>query len=197
MSKLIIASDEVGRGAVAGPIVAAAILTRGFYKEKRILAKVKNSKLLTASQREELFVLITEHFDWSVQALSSKHIDRFGIQSANVKVMERTILKLRSKYRNKPVRILADYVGGAWRYQASDLKINFFKHGDSVYPEIAAASMLAKVYRDKLMRRWDSKYPQYGFAQHKGYGTRAHLDQIRLFGFCPLHRRSFLTGLDR
>lgn len=197
MSQLIIASDEVGRGALAGPIVAAAIIARGFYKEKQILAKVKDSKLLTARRRQELFLLITRHFDWSIQMLSNKYIDRHGIQSANVRVMEKAILKLGPENRNKAIKIIADYVGGAWRYQSNDLKINFFKHGDSIYPEIAAASIVAKVYRDKLMGQWDKKYPDYDFGRHKGYGTRGHLDKIKLFGFCPLHRRSFLRGLDR
>lgn len=197
MSEAIIASDEVGRGAVAGPIVAAAVLCRGFRKERLILAKVKDSKLLTARQRQILFLLITGNFDWQIQALSNKYIDRHGIQMANIRVMEKAINKLLAKRPIDSVNIIADYVGGAKKYLSADTEIKFFKKGDELYQEIAAASIVAKVFRDNLMGKWHKKYPQYGFARHKGYGTKEHLKNIRAHGFSPLHRHSFLKALDR
>lgn len=178
---------------MAGPIVAAAIWSRGFSKEKKILAKVKDSKLLTAKQREALFVLITGNFSWTVHAIGHKYIDRFGIQLANVRVVEGAMKKLLLKEKIIRPKIMADYVGGAKKYLSTKIKIDFYKHGDSIFPEISAASIVAKVYRDRLMNECHKKYSSYGFNKHKGYGTPEHLAKIKSLGPCDIHRRSFLV----
>lgn len=192
MSKLIIGIDEAGRGAWAGPIVAAAVLYRSFSGEKAILAKVKDSKSLSPATRQELFRLIDRYFIWSVAALSNKFIDKKGIQAANVEVMEKALHLICYRYNIYPDEVRADYVGGAKKYLSKDLKISFYKHGDSLFPEISAASIIAKVYRDRLMLRYHRQYPIYNFKKHKGYGTREHKDCLVKYGFCPGHRRSFL-----
>jgi len=192
MGKLTVGLDEAGRGALAGPIVAAALVYRGLATEKKILAKVKDSKLLTARQREKLSALINANFIFSIQALSNKYIDRLGIQKANVLVMEQCVLKLLPYLRQNSYVIKADYVGGAKKYLKTNLEIEFYKKGDRLHPEIAAASIIAKVYRDKLMQKYHRQYPAYNFKQHKGYGTAEHRRSIAKSGLCPWHRRSFL-----
>ena len=185
----LIGLDEAGRGSVAGPIVAAAVLCKGLNSEKRILSQVKDSKLLSAKQREELFDLITNNFTWAVHLFNNRYIDRYGIQAANVRVIERAFKKI----EDNNTLALSDYVGGAHRYLNKKTIINFYKRGESKFAEIAAASIIAKVYRDRLMNKFCQKYPQYYFSQHKGYGTKQHLEIIKSIGTCPIHRQSFLN----
>lgn len=196
MRQFIIGIDEVGRGALAGPIVAVAVLGIDFSKERHILAKLKDSKLLSPSQREELFAILNQKLEWELASISSQQIDQIGIQAANVLVMEKALQKLIKKNKLKKFSILADYVGGAKKYQKSKLDINFIKHGDRLHPEISAASVLAKVWRDRLMIKLGKKFPHYKLASHKGYGSREHLKKLREQGPSLIHRLSFLKSLD-
>lgn len=192
MSKdYIIGIDEVGRGCVAGPIVAVACLSRGQENENKILEQVNDSKKLTAKKREELFGLLKDNFIWAYAEIDNKEIDKIGIQPANCLVVERAAENLLKKIENFEGKILADHIGGAHNY-IKNKNIAFYIKGESKFVEIAAASILAKVYRDNLMQDWHEKYPVYDFAKHKGYGTKQHLELIVKNGICELHRQSFL-----
>lgn len=192
MSNFIIGVDEAGRGPVAGPIVAAAVLYRGQKRETEILQQVDDSKKLSALSRETLFMMIIKNFIWSVQMLDNKFIDKYGIQKANFLVMWDALEEIKHKVK-RPVQVVADYIGGADRLtQQAD--INFYKNGESRFKEIAAASIVAKVFRDHLMMELDHDFPHYEFWLHKGYGTKRHYGHLDKFGLCPVHRRSFLSN---
>lgn len=174
--------DEAGRGAFAGPLVAAAVILdfnrRGFF------SLIKDSKLLTASRREKALEKILEKsLAWSIAVVSNKEIDNFGLGYSNKFVLQ----KANSNLKIKPDFVLSDYMSGV------DYKMNFemIKQGDRKIISIAAASIIAKVFRDRIMKSFDKKYPEYGFHKHKGYGTRAHRQAIYEFGPCEIHRRSF------
>jgi ribonuclease HII len=161
MFKYIIGVDEAGRGPLAGPIVAAAVLYEGKPKQKGILAQVDDSKKLSSPKREDLFRAIIKNFMWSVQMLDSQFIDKYGIQKANFLVMWDVLEEIRHKI-NKPTEAVVDYIGGADRYtQQAD--ISFYKNGESRFKEIAAASIIAKVFRDHLMMELDEEFPHYEF----------------------------------
>lgn len=190
MSKFIIGIDEAGRGPLAGPIVVAAVLNDGSKTAKEILERVKDSKKLSASSREDLFLPVIKNLTWSVRALDNKFIDKYGIQTANVLLFHelgQDLLKLARGQAN----ILADHVGGA---EDRLRHINFYQQGESKYQEIAAASILAKVYRDRLMNSLDKVFPHYDFWLHKGYGTKRHYENLDRLGLSPIHRRSFLKN---
>ena len=182
----------MGRGCVAGPIVAVACLSRGQEDEYKILVQVKDSKKLTAKKRAELFELLNNNFIWAHAEIDNKEIDKIGIQPANCLVVEQAVENLIKKIENFEGKILADHIGGAHNY-IKNTKIEFYIKGESKFAEIAAASILAKVYRDKLMQEWHKKFPVYDFAKHKGYGTKQHLQIIIEQGICSIHRQSFLT----
>jgi ribonuclease HII len=172
--------DEAGRGPLAGPVVAAAVI----FPKDRLLERVNDSKKCTAKQREELFTLIMEQaISVGIGMVDHDVIDRINILQA-------TILAMRKSIEN--LNIQPDYVlidGNSFRHET--MKFQNIIRGDETSFTIAAASIVAKVTRDKLMCELDSQYPQYGFAQHKGYGTRRHIEAIRTHGLCEIHRRSF------
>jgi ribonuclease HII len=193
-SKYKIGIDEVGRGPVAGPIVGAAVFSMGSAEQRNVLKQVRDSKLLSQKKRELLSELIVENFLFSIKIIDNQIIDQRGIQMANILVMQEALNDLLKKIINinhGEINIVADYVGAAKKYWP-DTKLEFFQHGESVHEEIAAASIIAKVYRDQLMTDWHKEFPLYNFDQHKGYGTKEHLRLIKEHGLCPLHRRSFL-----
>jgi ribonuclease HII len=194
MKKYMIGIDEVGRGPVAGPIVAAAVFSSGSQGQENILKMVADSKLLSAKKREGLNELILENFLFSIKLIDNKFIDERGIQLANVLVMQEALNDLLKKIINinhGEINIVADYVGGAKKYWPNT-EADFFKHGESLYQEIAAASIISKVFRDKLMEEYHQIFPLYNFDKHKGYGTKDHLAAIKKFGPCEIHRKSFL-----
>ena len=179
--KLIAGIDEAGKGAWAGPLVAAAVILPETHKIKGI----NDSKKLTPIQREKLYVkIIKSALSWTVHLVDHKKIEKWGIVQANIKVMQ----KLIEKINIKPEYILVDA-----------LKINFqkipsesFIKGDEKIISIAAASIIAKVTRDRLMIGEHRRYPKYKFYHHKGYGTAMHHKLIKKHGLSPIHRRSFL-----
>ncbi len=178
---MIAGIDEVGRGPLAGPVVAAAvILPVDFHHEV-----LRDSKQLTARQRERLFEELTARADIAraVAIVSSEEIDRLDILRATHLAMQRAVEQLAPP----PGHVLIDGlpVRGFPIAQTALVK------GDALSFSIAAASVLAKVTRDRLMLDYDREFPQYGFAQHKGYGTALHLARLRQHGPCPIHRRSF------
>ncbi|PIZ98832.1 MAG: ribonuclease HII [Candidatus Komeilibacteria bacterium CG_4_10_14_0_2_um_filter_37_10] len=182
--KIIAGVDEVGRGAWAGPIVAAAVI----FKNNLSVA-LQDSKKLTASRRQSLEKIIKENSYWAVVSISNKQIDRIGIQQANVLVMQKAIAKL----KKKPTLILADMV----RRGRFDIAYQFIIKGDEKIQQISAASIIAKVYRDRLMQQQHRRYPQYDFQHNVGYGTVKHQKGLKKYGPCVLHRTSYRPVQER
>jgi ribonuclease HII len=173
--------DEVGRGCLAGPVVAAACILDPF---KPVPEGLNDSKKLTAKQRDEISAELQHSaLAFAVGAVEADEIDRINILEATKRAMLIAISSLQPA---------ADYL----LIDALQLKLNPLPQkaiikGDSISYSIAAASVLAKTYRDKLMTEYDKDYPQYGFSGHKGYGAATHLEALREHGPCPLHRRTF------
>ncbi len=176
----IVGVDEAGRGPIAGPVVAAAVVFAG----GRLIDGVDDSKKLSEKKREELFDEITKHaLSIGVGVVDHNEIDRINILQASLKAMEGALKELTVT----PGIVLAD--GNSFKHDRF-LYENIID-GDAKSFTIAAASIIAKVTRDRLMKELDSKYPGYGFAKHKGYGTKEHLDAIKRLGLCEIHRKSF------
>jgi len=176
--------DEAGRGPLAGPVVAAAVI---LPKDRPILY-VNDSKQLSEKKREELYdVIMANAVSVGVGMASEKVIDEINILQATYEAMRQAV----SKLSPEPACLLNDAV------RIPDLpmrQVPIIK-GDAKSASIAAASIIAKVTRDRLMREYDKLYPEYGFAGHKGYGSAAHMEAIRRLGPCPIHRMSFLGGI--
>ena len=174
--------DEAGRGACAGPLVVAAVILQDLRSEK--LARVTDSKKLTPKLRELLFDTIVENsIAYSIIEISSSEIDEIGLQRSNIEGMRRAVNALATK---------ADYVLTDG-YSIPGLvtpNLAVWK-GDQVALSISAASILAKVHRDRIMLNMDSQHPGYGFAEHKGYATAAHEAAMRELGVLDIHRRSY------
>ena len=178
--KYIAGIDEAGRGPLAGPVVAAAVI----LPENVFISGLNDSKKLNEKQREKLFSEITEKaIAYEVGIVDEKIIDELNILNATKMAMEIAVETLKVK----PDLLLIDAVNldGLNIPQKSIIK------GDSLSVSIAAASIIAKVTRDRLIEEMDSIYPEYGFKKHKGYGTKEHIDAIKKFGICPIHRVSF------
>jgi len=172
--------DEAGRGPLAGPVVAAAVL----FPKNMIIDGVDDSKKCTAKQRELLFTTIMEQaLSVGVGIVDHDVIDRINILQATIVAMRKSIENLNIQ----PEYSIID--GNSFTHET--LKFQNIIRGDEKSFTIAAASIVAKVTRDRMMRDIDIRFPQYGFAQHKGYGTRRHIDAIRTYGLCEIHRRSF------
>ena len=172
--------DEAGRGPLAGPVVAAAALLDNLF----LKAGLTVPKKLTAARRGALFDEIrAKALCCSIAEASVEEIDRLNILQATLLAMRRAVLGLRLK----PVMVLVD----GNRLPLLDVQAEAIVKGDALVPAISAASILAKVYRDRWCAQIDLDYPEYGFAGHKGYGTAAHLAALRAHGATPLHRSSF------
>lgn len=172
--------DEAGRGPLAGPVVAAAVI---LPHETRIEG-VRDSKIIPEREREQLFWRILDNaVDFGVGVVGAEEIDRINILQATRKAMHQAVDDL--SHPSELILIDAVHVPTLSVTQKSLIK------GDAKSASIAAASILAKVIRDKIMNRYHLIYPQYGFDRHKGYGTRAHLAALREHGPCPIHRKSF------
>ncbi|PIS30220.1 ribonuclease HII [Candidatus Saganbacteria bacterium CG08_land_8_20_14_0_20_45_16] len=173
--------DEAGRGPLAGPIVAAAVILLPHSR----LPGLNDSKLLSEQKREQLYGLILEQaLAVGVAEVSHKTIDRLRIGQANTLVMEKAV---------KAIGFKPDYLLIDGRSSLKKLAIpqQAIIDGDALCASIAAASVIAKVTRDRIMLRYHLKHPQYNFAGHKGYGTREHFRLLKKYGPCPIHRRSF------
>mgnify|MGYP002801350114 FL=1 len=181
---LICGIDEAGRGPLGGPVVAGAVI---LPKNSRILY-LNDSKKLSEKRREELFVRIQkEALAWSVGIAGPERIDEINILQATYEAMRKAIQGL----PQKPDLLLNDAVTIP---DVEIVQIPIVK-GDAKSLSIAAASILAKVTRDHMMMEYDKIYPEYGFGKHKGYGTAAHMEAIRRFGPCPIHRRTFIKKI--
>lgn len=172
--------DEAGRGPLAGPVVAAAvILPRGIE-----LAGVRDSKQMTSKARDKAFPVIqNQALATGIGVVSNKYIDEFNILNASLEAMKRAVLTLNPQ----PEFLLVDGI----QMIPLPLAQKCLKKGDQLSRSISAASVLAKVYRDRIMCSYHDRYPVYGFDRNKGYGTREHLAALRKYGACPLHRLTF------
>lgn len=177
---LIAGVDEAGRGPLAGPVVAAAVI----LDEMHPIAGLNDSKKLTALRRERLYDEIrAKALCCSVAQASVEEIDRLNILQATLLAMRRAVEGLRLK----PAKVLVD----GNRLPVLGVLAEAIVGGDALIPSISAASILAKVTRDRWCAELDRQYPQYGFAAHKGYGTAVHLAALRAHGACPEHRKTF------
>ncbi len=176
--------DEAGRGALAGPVAAGAVILPDRLDLPDILCGVQDSKLMTAKARQHWAEVIRQTaLAWQVGFASAEEIDEIGIVPATRLAAVRAV----SDLSTTPNHLLID----ALKLPALDIPQTSLIKGDRRSLSIAAASILAKVERDALMVKWDGKYPGYGFARHKGYGTAAHRAVIESNGPCPIHRMSF------
>jgi ribonuclease HII len=171
--------DEAGRGPLAGPVVAAAVILDDLHP----IAGLNDSKKLTAKRREKLFDEIkAKALCFSIAQASVQEIDEINILQATLLAMKRAVEGLRLK----PVKVLVD----GNRLPAIDIRAEAIVQGDALVPAISAASILAKVHRDRLCEQMHAQYPQYGFDQHKGYGTAVHLAALQA-GPAECHRLTF------
>ncbi|EKE00992.1 MAG: Ribonuclease HII [uncultured bacterium] len=178
--RLIAGVDEVGRGPLAGPVMAAAVILDSINP----IAGLADSKLLTAKRREVLCEIIQNNcIAWAIGRAEVEEIDSINILQASLLAMQRAICALSVK----PHHIQVD---GNFCPKVN-YSVEAIINGDNLVPVISAASIVAKVIRDREMVEYDKIYPQYGFAAHKGYGTKQHLSALRTFGVTPIHRRSF------
>ena len=177
---LVAGVDEAGRGPLAGPVVAAAVI----LDDQRPIAGLADSKKLSPARREALFDEIRAYaLCFSIAEASVEEIDRLNILQATLLAMRRAVQGLRLK----PVMVLVD----GNRLPVLDVPAEAIVKGDARVQAISAASILAKVHRDRWCAQLHERYPQYGFAGHKGYGTAAHMAALRTHGACPEHRRTF------
>ncbi|HTX21797.1 MAG TPA: ribonuclease HII [Candidatus Aquilonibacter sp.] len=180
--------DEAGRGPLAGPVVAAAAVLPARWGESGLpqeLEGLNDSKQLTESQREKFFDFITScgEIIFAVAQVDAPQIDEINILQATHRAMNAALAQLNLP----PEHALVD----GWPVKSLRVPQTAIVKGDARSYSIAAASVLAKVTRDRLMREFDRQFPNYGFAGHKGYGTAAHLAAIEKFGACPIHRKTF------
>ncbi|MBT4722742.1 ribonuclease HII [Candidatus Falkowbacteria bacterium] len=174
--------DEAGRGPFAGPLVSAAVVLDPLNTE--LFGLLNDSKLVSEKHRKAILpMILCKAKSWSIGAASSYEIDKHGLSYANKIAMKRAW-----KYLSlKPNFILSDYMAKL----VFETPYELIKSGDKKVASIAAASIVAKVFRDRMMDAFAKKYPEYGFESHKGYGTQFHRDQLEWLGPCDIHRKSF------
>ena len=177
--------DEAGRGPLAGPVVVAAVI----MPKDSMIEGVNDSKKVSEKKREVLYdQILDEAIAYGVAIIDQKRIDKINILNATKEGVTTAIKELKVK----PQRILVDALTGI---NTLGIPYTPIIKGDAKCYNIAAASIIAKVTRDRIMRQWDEVYPQYGFVKHKGYGTAMHINAIKEYGLCPLHRLSFVKNI--
>ena len=194
----IVGVDEAGRGPLAGPVCAAAcILPRNAF-ETAFLAGLNDSKKMTPKRREEVFAIIDDTAEYGVAYSGVEVIDDINILAATMLCMSKAVRGIAEQLEGKKTLILFDgnkvpeFEVGTLPYGVT---LRSLVHGDGTSAAVAAASVIAKVIRDRYMLSLHESYPQYGFDVHKGYGTKMHFQRLAEFGMCPEHRRTFLKKL--
>ena len=181
---LVAGIDEAGRGPLAGPVAVACVIMP--LDSDKIIEGINDSKKLTEKKRNLLFEEIKKvAIDYSIVLVDEKTIDEINILNATKLGMKNALNGL----KNKPYCVLVDAVK-----IDTDIKQENIIHGDALSYNIAAASILAKVTRDKLMEEYAKKYPEYCFEKHKGYGTKLHIEMLKKYGKCDIHRDSFIKN---
>mgnify|MGYP001147576020 CR=1 FL=1 len=182
--KYICGIDEAGRGPLAGPVVIAAVI----MPRNSMIEGVNDSKKVSEKKREKLYEEITSSsIAWAVGIIDQNEIDDINILNATKKGLTQALTEL----EQRPDIILVDALT---KIDTLGIPYESIIKGDAKSYSIAAASIVAKVTRDRIMRQWDEIYPQYGFEKHKGYGTAMHINAIKEYGPCPLHRKSFIKN---
>ena len=182
--KYICGIDEAGRGPLAGPVVVASVI----MPKDSMIEGVNDSKKVSEKKREKLYEEITNTaIAWGVGIIDQREIDEINILNATKKGLTNSLKELEIK----PDLILVDALTNI---DTLGIPYRSIIKGDAKSYSIAAASIIAKVTRDRIMRQWDELYPEYGFEKHKGYGTKMHIDAIKKYGPCPLHRKSFIKN---
>lgn len=186
-AKRICGIDEAGRGPLAGPVVVAAVI----MPEDSMIEGVNDSKKVSEKKREKLYDEITSNaIAWGVGIIDQNEIDKINILNATKESLTKALTEL----VEKPDIILVDALTGI---DTLGIPYQSIIKGDAKSYSIAAASIIAKVTRDRIMRQWDEIYPQYDFEKHKGYGTKAHIEAIKNYGICPLHRKTFVKNFTK
>ncbi len=181
-------TDEVGRGPLAGPIVAASVILDLNVLDENLILGINDSKKLTAKKRDELSkIIIKKATCYSIELIEKDEIDRIGIGACNQAVLKNAALNLRVK----PDFVVSD----GYAIKNIGIKNTFVIKGDSKSASIACASIVAKVYRDNLMKKYAEEYPYYHFENNSGYGSKEHIEAIKKFGPCSIHRMSFLKNI--
>ena len=176
--------DEAGRGPLAGPVVVAGVI----MPKDSMIEGVNDSKKVSEKKREKLYdVILEEALSYSVAIIGQDVIDEINILNAT----KQGVTKVVEELDVKPNLILVDALT---HINTKGIPYDSIIKGDAKCYNIAAASIIAKVTRDRIMREWDEIYPQYGFINHKGYGTAKHIEAIKEYGPCPIHRRSFIKN---
>ena len=187
--------DEAGRGPLAGPVVAGAVVVSPEIMENIQKSPeyklIRDSKTLSARQRGIAYDFILQNFKWGVGLSDEKTIDRINILQASFLAMKKAIFDLK---RNLEGDIGAVLVDGRNLIPNMSIRQEAVISGDRDIFSISAASIVAKVTRDRMMLEYHKKFPQYGFARHKGYGTKMHFEMIREYGLCGIHRKSFKSA---
>lgn len=177
--------DEAGRGPLAGPVIACAVVINSKFKNQKAFRGIKDSKQLSSKKREEFYKAITKNFlvEWAIGMVSEKVIDKINIFEATKLAAEKAIQKL----RKKPDFLILD---GNFKINLDIPQKPIIKADEKIF-SCAAASIIAKVTRDRLMEKYHKIFPKYRFDKHKGYGTAFHLKMLKKYGPCKIHRKSF------
>jgi ribonuclease HII len=203
--KCVVGLDEAGRGPLAGPVVAAAVLLK--FDSEKLLKKINDSKKLSEKQRNYFYKVLTNHknIKWGIGIVSEKIIDKINILEATKLAMQKAVKNLQKKMKSYVPVIIdgrrlskgSDFLllDGNFKIK-SDIPQKSIIKGDQKVISISAASIIAKVTRDKIMEKFHKRYPKYGFDKHKGYPTKLHVKMIKKYGICKIHRKSFapITG---
>ena len=174
---MIAGIDEVGRGCLAGPVIAAAVIL------KRPIKELKDSKKISPKKRKDLSEKIMENSIFAIGMANNQEIDEINILRASLLAMQRSFESLMVK----PKKVLVDGI----HVFSTSVEIESIVGGDNLIPSISAASIVAKVYRDKLMTEYGKEFPKYGFEKHKGYPTKLHREMIAKYGITKIHRQTF------
>ena len=186
--KFICGIDEAGRGPLAGPVSVGAVVMKPDSK----LEWVNDSKKVTEKRREILYDrIIEDSLAWSVQLIDQQEIDEINILEATKKGLHLALEDIINQLKQKPEIILVDALR---EIDTFNIPYQSIIKGDATCYAISCASILAKVTRDRVMKEWDEVYPMYGFEKNKGYGTAMHIQAIKEYGPCPLHRKTFIKN---
>jgi ribonuclease HII len=185
--KYVIGIDEVGRGCLSGPVVAASVLLKQYAHHELI----QDSKLLTPKERSIAYLWLLENANFAVSLVHHRRIDQINIYQATLQAMKKSVMQLLATTAHKPCFILVDAM--PLIIDCSEIPIFYFNFAEQLSSSVAAASIIAKVTRDALMCRLDNSIPNYNFSQHKGYGTKGHKQALLEFGPSIIHRKSFLA----
>jgi ribonuclease HII len=196
--KRVVGIDEVGRGPLAGPVVAAAVIIKPAKlrikneKFKTTLKEIKDSKKLTPKKREEIYKILTENpvIELGIGRISEKVIDKINILEATKLAIKKAIDNLKVKNQKSKVKIDSLIIDGNFKIDLPITQKSIIKADQRVF-SCSAASIIAKVTRDRIMIRYHKRYSQYGFDKHKGYGTKLHRRMLKKYGPCKIHRKSF------